>query len=379
MSIRFCPDCGAECGPDDFSCRDCSFPLQFHLVTSQGDLHIPKSQQNKWHRIAQILRRNGIKVETRSARFPARFFLWWSLPIAGGLFFLGTLLFGGKLVDTIWPPLEAPTTVLDLSQVNADSTQDNGEAADGDSGAGDAVSSDVDTSFLKDALGTTDEQKVITQDLNMDVTEFLDRPKLSRREIETLAAESLLSVNVGDDAYRGTLLNGKGLLIVDQQALNNAFQREKKTIKSSGGLNQEVVFVVPKVGLINPGNAEAEKILDSELLGIGVLQAPVNVNPSHEIDFDRDLAVGDTVYIATYRRRAMVLEKRTIGNPIQSPTNIPFWSITEPMSGETSGVPVFNEQGLLAGVLLLVNGEDLVLSMLRLRERAPQVYRELID
>lgn len=383
MSTRFCPDCGAECGQQDQACRECQFPLQIQLVSQAGDLVIEKNQSQRWHRIAQILRRNGIKIETRARKYPARFQLWWALPGLGATIFLVTLLFGGALVDKIWPPPTQSARVLDLNQVNpsapATNAADATEDATSETNAVDDSDPNLDTSFLRDALGSSDEQKVMTQDLNIDTDEFLDRPSLSRGEIEEIAQRGLLTMTVGDERFRATLLSDDGLVLTDRFSLGGAFQREKRMINTNGELKQTVVFVVPKVGFLNETQYQAEKVMENDALGIALVRAPLGEGPAYDIDFDLDLAVGETIYIASVERGAFTLEERQVVAPIQANADVTVWSLDRSVDPQGAGAPVFNAQGALVGIHVFMNGQEAVLPMLRLRERAPQVYREILD
>jgi len=374
MTVRFCPDCGAECHPQDHDCRECAFPLTFKLVSQDGELKILKAQSNRWQRIAQILRRNGIQIETHAARYPSRYLWWWALPGLGAVIFLFTILFGGKMVDRIWPPVEGPATVLDLNQVPTSKAASQQQAEDSLSDG------DVDVSFLKQALESSEEQKEITQDLNLDLAAVRNQPVLSEEEIEAMAEKCLLHVKVGEDNYPGTMLNQAGMLVVDSFSINNAFRREKQTVASGGEYRQAVVYVVPKVGFVQQSaETQADKIGVSDALGIAFLRAPLGATLPYEVNFEKDLAVGDTLYIATLNRGKLVLETRIVVNSVNNPAGIGLWGLDEAVDPRGSGSPVFSIHGELVGVYMYVNGQDMVLSMVRIRERDPQMYRELLD
>ena len=375
MTVRFCPDCGAECHPQDHDCRECQFPLTFKLVSQDGDLKILKSQSNRWQRIAQILRRNGIQIETHAANFPGRYLWWWALPGLGAVIFLFTILFGGKMVDRIWPPAEGPARVLDLNQVP---TTAKGAAQQRDAQSQDG--GDVDVSFLKEALESSEEQKEMTQNLNLDLNAVKNQPVVPEADILEMASKCLLRMEVGEDQYLGTMLNQDGMLIVDSLSINNAFRREKQTVASGGEYRQAVVYVVPKVGFVRQNTKlQAEKVDVSETLGIAFLRAPISESLPYEANFERDLGVGDTLYIATLERDALVLETRTVTNGMASPGGINLWLLDRPVNPRGSGSPVFSIHGELVGVYMYVNGQDTVLSMARIRERDPQMYREIFD
>lgn len=375
MSIRFCPDCGAECGQQDQECRECRFPLHLQLVSQSGDLIIQKSQLNRWHRIAQILRRNGIKIESKARTYPARFQLWWALPAVGAIIFLLTILFGGRLVDRLWPPVVQTAQVLDLNQVP---DRQVGAPVDDNTSSEDADLGDVDTSFLKDALGSSDEQKVMTQDLNVNTEDYIDKQVLSFGEIQDIAERSLMMVTVGEERFRGTLVN-EDLVLVETFTLVNAFQREKRTINKDGKFKTMTVFLVPEVGPVNGSATEAAKVMEDEDLGIALLGAPIGFGPDKALDFELDLAVGETVYVARVERGNLALDERRVQAPFQAGADVTMWQLDRSVDPQGGGAPVFDVHGALIGIFLFKNGQEGVLPLLRLRERAPQMYRKMLD
>lgn len=372
MTIRFCPDCGAECGPEDEACRDCSFPLRIVLVTDRGHLRIQKAELTRWNRIAQILRRNGIKVEMRPDSAQAKYLFWWALPGMGALFFLLTLLLGGRMVDSIWPPPDPSKTVV-IGSKNNSATGNETEAST------DPEQKPLDTQFLMDALGSSNEQKIITQDLNINPDEFTDREILNEGDIQRIAKACLLTVTVGNDSYYGALLTDRGLFLTDVNALNGAFQRVKRTFEEDGQLKQEMVFIVPQVGVNGPGNIQAEKLGESEGLGIALMQAPLKTETFHTMDFDREMMPGEVVYIATQNLGDVELTECELREPIARPGDVTLWSLNRPINKDASGAPVFSQDGKLVGVLVGWSGDELVLPLLQLREREPQLFRQLIE
>lgn len=361
MSLKFCPDCQAECRPGDEKCPECGFPMQLQIFANGGRREIPSSELDGWHRIVQVLQRSGVQVKTGRKSDLGQGGFWWSLPIIGGFILLMTFLFGGQVADALWSRPVAQAPILDLSQNNQ--AQESGD--------------DTDTSFLQSALGVTNEQRRLTEDLNTDVAQFVDRTRVSLSTLDQYGREALLSVRVRDTTRNGVMLGQEGLYLMPSDHLLGAFQSETRTVSRSGALVQETVFIVPEVGPPGTTPAGSELVEKSDSAGIALMQGPNRDGVSFPLNFDVDLSPNETVWVSLYSNREHVLREFTIVGSYNNLDGILFWELNGELQARDSGAPVFNAYGDLAGIYLNMEGRSLVLTLLRMREKTPFLFKRL--
>lgn len=363
MNVKFCPDCQEECAPDDLKCPECHFPMSLTLTTSGNRRIVEPDDLDDWNRIVGILKRNGVKMETRSASAILTHGMWWALPMLGVLTLISSIFFGPDLVDRIWEPITAPTPVLDLNKTVEEA---NGE--DPDDGE--------DPSFLAEAFRVTPEQKQFTQDLNLDLNEYIDKPKATLEQIKANMESVLLEITIRSKKRKGVLLNSSGYLITPLEATTDAWKNEVQTFSENGSIIQKTVFVTPMAG--RPGSSQqiTSKVNDNQPVELTLLKASLNYETDCPINYEQDLNPNEKVWVGRFVSGRYYLEEAVIVNSQQNADNVLFWVLdSEELGPKDSGAPVFNEYGELSGILLYLNGQNTVLSMLRVREKAPTLYK----
>ncbi len=368
MSDRFCPNCGAQAGHQDADCPDCEFPLKLTVVAAGDDIRLSSGQKKAWTRLSQFLQRSGVRVEThRGSDWNSRQ-AWLLLPGLGAFLFLISILFGGEIARAIWGRPQVPLQVVDLNRPAT--------VADETGAAGDGAVSDVDTSLLEQALRTTDEQRQLSEDLDFDPSEYVDRPAVSESAVLVSAGQAFLSVRVKDRIRRGTLLTDRHFLI-ESETLIGAYRNEIQNVRESGSLTQRTVFIVPEVGVPGGDRSRSEIVDESARLGVTLMSAPLNASVPFEIEYDIDLSVGDEVWVSYLEGRQVKVGKHRIIDAWENSRDIRFWRVDGEYGPENTGAPVFNREGKLAGMFFNKDGDPSVLSLLRLRENAPVLFKEV--
>ncbi len=369
MNIRYCPDCQEQCEPNDTECPECGFPLRLVVTIHGNSREIGKSQLKGWNRITQVLIRNGVRIETRRGGTLSRQQAWWALPGLGLLIFLVTIVFGDRVVDFFWEAPAAAQPVLDLGRAARAGNRV------GEQGEEEKPESEIDTTFLEKALGTTPEQETITEDLSLDYGEYVNKTKASMAQIERYCRQALLDVRIRDRRRKGTLLSGDGLFVMGSSVLRDAFRNEVQTVNREGGYVQETVFIVPRANEPGVDGLDSRLIQHGKALGLSLLQVPIQKSFDFSFDYDDDLAPGDTVWIGAYAGRRFFVVEAKVVDSVQNEDNILFWVLGSNEGPHQSGAPVFNAYGELAGIFLHYEGRNTVVSLLRLREKGPLLFK----
>lgn len=236
MSGPYCPDCGAQCNPGAAYCPECKFPMELKVTTHSKGLLIDSSQMDRWKRVSQILKRGGLRIQTRPD--PSNTMVWWLLPMSGMAILVITLLFGHRIVDKIWEPPKAGN-VLSLPALNGEDLPE----SDAESIPEDSLAS------LKEAFKTSDEQRQFVTNDSVDLSEYVDRQEADLDQIRKAFSQAFLSVRVDNTRWRGTLISNDGLLLVDSRLVADAFRREIRTINRDRNISEQAVWIVPVAGL----------------------------------------------------------------------------------------------------------------------------------
>jgi len=363
MNVKFCPDCQEECSQEDLKCPECEFPLRLTMTASGNRRTIERSELDDWKRIEGILRRNGIKIESRPSSSFLTHGLWWALPLLGVLSLVTAIFMGPSLVDRIWEPqVSAPPPVLDLNQAAGTLPEEEEDSSS--------------ASFLSEALKVSDKQKQLTQDLNLDLEQYIDKVEVSQEVIRSKVMQTLLELNIRDRKRRGVLLNSEGLFLAPITAVADAFRNEMRTITENGNITQENVYVEPMVNLPGKGAHASSKVKESQAVELVLLKASLKNGPNFSISYDTELEPNETVWVGRFVAGKHYLEEALVIESHHNVDDVLFWVLNETQLGpRDSGAPVFNRYGELAGVLIYQDEKAMVLSMLRLREKAPTLYK----
>ncbi|CAM2067684.1 Zinc ribbon domain-containing protein [Sulfidibacter corallicola] len=367
--MRFCPECGADVGPDATSCPDCRFPLQLQILAEGRGFRITSQQAGNWSRISNLLRRNGINVSVDQTDSETVRQLWWSLPFVGLLVFILSLAFGSHWVDMIWERPQITPVMVDLNRKN-------GELADGGTNS-ENISEEAEA--LLSAFRTTEEQRRLTEAWKNESVNTVERADATEDQVLAVARQAVLSVKVRDAYQKGTLIGSEGRFFVVSDFLTGAFQTEKQNVTTEGRYVQEFRYIAPEVELNSGGSEDAQLIQQVEGIHLTLLQANSVGDPAFSREFDRNLDLGEPVWIAVSEERGgdVALEALRIRNTVKNDKGITFWTLNEGVDSSNLGAPVFNRYGDLTGIYLQVGGEDVVLSLRELREKVPSVYRSL--
>ena len=366
MSSRFCPECGAQCRSHDQNCQECQFPLTIQVMNFSTYVRMDRAV---WKRLSRWLHGSGLRVVTEQPSEWGSHQAWWALPGFGLLIFIGTLFFGGEWADLIWKPAAPPAQVLDLNRTS-------GEAASGprlESKKG--VEGDV--SFLKDAFKVSQDQELLGQDLDTDLESYLHQPKASLEQVSAYLERAFLEVRVQNLKRKGVLVTDQGHFLVDSATVRNAFRNESQMLSSNGSFVQKTVFVVPEVGAAGESKVPSQMEVDGGGIGLTLLKADLIQTPNYGIEFDKDLDLGDVVWLTTFVSGRFYPEKTKIYSTLDLGNGISVWLVELENDPTLSGSPVFNEFGKLSGVLIHHFGQLAVVSLRRLRERAPLIFKEI--
>lgn len=362
MSSQFCPDCAAQINPGDKICPDCQFPLELLVHRDASGIHI--REEKVWKRVSQVLKRGGLRIQQKSV--PTAQAGWMALPVIGAVIFIASLLFGGQIVDQIWEPPKPVAQVLDLNQSEDTST------AAGES------SNDESVAFLSDAFQTSDDQKQATFDNDVDVSEFIDRPKADQATIKANLEEVYLTMMVKNRKRRAILLNDQGIVLTDLSSLEGAFQREIITVNENHQIKERAIFVVPQLKTLQSSESEAESIRDDPNIGLGLLQTDFQPSLTSTVTFNHALDINHTVWIAQEISGKLYHEKAIIDDFYDIGENMQAWTLDSDLSVTNSGSPVLNQYGEVCGILLVRDGINIVIPFLTVRERAPLIYKNVL-
>lgn len=380
MSTKFCPDCGAEVPNHSNRCLECQFPLTLDTIESATGVRIPPHQKEAWKRISSMLRRSGIVVSQKSSAEIATNKAWWALPAFGLLFFLMTLIMGPTLVDNIWePPARSVGNAVDLNRPN--STANTAPANSGAATTGSQPSdldSDASAEFLANALRSSEEQKRQAEQTRQETEAFVEQQLANEAQIRAFANQALLNVRIEKDTFFASLINSRGMLLMDRLHLSEAFNYEKRMrVTQSGGVEQVVEFIKPMVSQLESDAFEAKKVAESDRLGLALLDCNLQETLSYQVEFDRDLSVGAKVWIAANKNGNLEIIE-TYVNSSDSRNGVLYWTVSTDFGVKQNGLPVFNEYGALTGVLFHMSGGDTVLTFRQLREKEPQLFQRML-
>lgn len=380
MTSKFCPDCAAEVPNGSNRCLECSFPLNLETISGPMGVRIPSSQVNAWKRIATMLRRNGVIIQQKEASEVAASKSWWALPIFGLLFFLTTLIVGPTLVNAIWEaPSQLYTQRVDLNQPSAAPPNDavSPTITSPDSTAA-GNSDDISTDFLMNALKSSEEQRRRAEETRLEAQEFIEQQKATESSIREKAIKALVNIRIGSDTYTGTLLGRNGSFLVDRLHLTDAFEYEKRMkVTASGGVEQVTEFIKPMVSHLEGDRFPSDKVFESERMGLALLNSDLKTPINYESDFDEDLQLGATVWVAHVTNGNLDLIQARVTEGMNRTGGVLFWRIDSNLGVVKNGSPVFNEFGKLTGILFHLSGGDAVLSFRQLREKEPQLFQKI--
>ncbi len=360
MTEIYCPECGAQSDATAVACRECKFPLELRVTLDGQGVHIA-GQAERWKRIAQLLKRGGVRIHA-SDHVQSRL-VWWSLPIAGALLLIMSLLFGGSIANAIWAPPPAARAVLDLNDPNPKAVQQDEE-------------SDPSLSFLTDALKSNPEQEEAANS-DLDLNQFVDKEPLSNQEIEARAKQVLTVMTVGNRKARGTIINGEGYLIVSQKSLQGAFASTIRSFIENGKVVEREVITKPQLRTLDGATSTGELATEDEVVGIGLLRTQLKQRLDYEPDFNTEVQANEYLWIAKDTDGVIALEKSQVIAQVAFSSDVYYWVLSTKLSASYAGSPVFNRFGALVGVLMDHNDETAVMSLLTLRERAPLIYKNI--
>jgi hypothetical protein len=381
MTSRFCPDCGAEVPNESNRCLECHFPLTLDTVAGVNGVRIPPNQKESWKRISTMLRRSGVIVQQRAASETSNNKAWWALPVFGMLFFFATLVMGPNIVDGIWqPPTQTLSPVVDLSQPSSGPpTQVAGGSNSTPQQTGESGDGDVNADFLINALRSSDEQRRRTEETLQEAEAFFRQQQASESQMREYAQQALMSVRIQDTTYYGSLLNSRGMLLVDRLHLTDAFEFERRMkVTASGGVEQVNEYIRPMVGQLGGERFASDREFESERAGVALLRSDQRSTLSYKVDFDNNLSQGQELWVASVDSGNLSLVQTRVTGSTSQGSGILFWTIDTDFGVNWNGLPVFNEFGALTGVLFHMSGGDTVLSLRQLREKEPQLFQKVL-
>jgi len=315
MKNKFCPDCAAECLDADYNCPDCGFPLVIDVVSEGTRIVIRGENTSRWARISQLLRKNGLTIDTLSEANPAQ----------------------------------------------------NGENG----------SSEIETAFLQDALKASDQQKVLEEDQDAFADDFFGAPTAAIEEIRSYSQQSRFIVEVGEHSGIGILVSEFGHILVPSSVVEDAFQRKTTTVLSKGTLVEDYRTVIPKAGPVGFGRVFADLIRQSATLDLALLQTESTGTLEFDLDFDSEPKVGDAVWLAVFRGDKPNPESITISERISDASGVTYLVLNSSMSTVYEGAAVFNGSGALVGIFVQHDGQGLLLTNRQIREKAPLIYKAI--
>ncbi len=360
MSEIYCPECGAQSEATAIACRECRFPLELRVTLDGQGVHI-SGQAERWKRIAQLLKRGGVRIQT-SDHVQNRV-VWWSLPILGAFILLLSLVFGGSIAGAIWAPPPPARTVLDLNDPNPSKPEEK-------------VDEDPTLAFMSEVLKPNAEQERAANQ-EVDLSEFVDKPVLSTAEIEERAKQVLVVMTVANRKARGTIVNEQGDVLVAQKNLQGAFVRNIRSFMEKGKIVEREVITMPELRTIDGKTSTGDKVIEDELLGVTLLQSQFKQRLNFEPNFNAAVGSGERLWIAREVDGHIALEESETVTQVPFSDEVYFWVLTSKYSASHTGSPVFNTYGDLVGILMDHNDESAVATLLTLRERAPQIYKSI--
>ncbi|MDJ0839604.1 MAG: hypothetical protein QNK37_23995 [Acidobacteriota bacterium] len=370
MSQLYCPDCGGPYQSGDQVCPECDFPLRMEVIAQGSVITIKGSEAAKWKRLAPLLKRNGLNIVTRPGSGWAGHQAWWALPTLGAMIFITSIIFGGSLVDMIWePPAPVAAPVLDLN--NPDGIAEQAGQREDD------PTDQEDVDYLAEAFSPSEEQRQMTNDQNLDLTEYVDRVTVSESRIREFMEQAWLNIVVDNQRGVGTYLGSGGFFLMESSLSASAFRREIRNVSSKGTLTEQAIWIVPMVAFHGDAATESKRKVKADHMSIHLMEADLPAAARFEAEYERELGPNETVWVARYldgvfyTQKAEVVDSRNISDEAR------VWVLNSDLDRSESGSPVFDETGKLTGIFLYHDGANTVLSLRTVRERAPLIFKEI--
>lgn len=360
--MRFCPDCGAECDHQSETCNECQFPLKLEVQQSGTRLQMDGENVSRWRRVAQLLTKNGMSIQTVPRRDDDIALWWWCFPIGGALALLLVMVFGDVMANALWPRDKQSTRWLDLQQ----STREEARGA---------TLSDTDP--LLKALKASPSQKTEPQEL---LVEEPQRVPASRQALQAAAEQVTGVLQVGDDAGLGVVFSQGNLVLVWSPLLDSAFKRERKTITKDGSMVQDFRMTVPKLNLI--GQAESspcDRVSESPELRISLLSCDLPGTHQVPVIFDSDPEIRDTLFLPRPGSGAANLQELRLLSSLTDSNMVTYFQVSGNFATRDSGAPLLNAYAEVVGMLVFVDEDPCLLSMHQIRSKAPYLYKTIRD
>ncbi len=357
MSNSFCPDCGSDCSQHLESCPECQFPLTLLLRANEGKLVLKGEELKSWHRISQLLRRNGLKIETQAVSSGSQHW-WWAVPGVGLFIFLLTLVFGTSVANSIWPPppiQHVPTLEL------AAKDEEEPEATD--------------PSFLVEALKASRDQEPDEEEI--DPYEIIDREVLAYEQIQELGSAYYLEVDVEGNFGAGILMSEDGKALTSQQSVAGAFERKRSTVTKGGSFTQDTLVILPQTSLLDGSRSQAQLTLEAPGIAAVLLQTDLSSSLPAEPDFDSYPKTGELVWVCLMRAQQIYPEQAKIVADSLIESSATLVQLDSSFQAVHSGTPILSIHGDLVGMLMVESGRNMMLPMRAIRERAPLIYKQL--
>jgi len=363
---QYCPDCGEQCGARDDACPECDFPLALEVVVSSDAVTIRGRERDKWKRLSALLRRSGMRVSSKGSGGWSTSGAWWLLPSAGVMILLFSIFLGGPIADMIWPPPKAVAVpVVDLG---AGSEEEQAEPTDADI--------DENVASLAEAFKTSDAQRELTVEQNLDLSRFVDRIRVKEEAIASRMAAILMKVVVDDKRGSATLLPD-GFFFMERTLNEGAFRRVNRNVTRKGVLVTEPVYLEPRVSF--PGEEKTHagrRVRESANLMIELMISNLAPELDIEYEFERQIDLGETVWVGRILGDDIEIEELEITSQT-SIGDVDYWILDGSARKRDGGSPVFDITGKVTGVLVVLDGRPTVVSLRTIRERTPLIYKEL--
>lgn len=364
MNNKFCPECAAQCSELDFNCPECGFPMVIDVVSEGQRIIIRGEHVSRWNRLAQLLRRNGMTINTTISKSTAHQQIWWALPGAGLLVFLLSLLLGQPLADAIWPPPPSFSSPLASSATSPDAPQE-------------PQSDAVETAFLQDALKASEQQRYFEEQIP-DEEEIFPLQAVSVEEIRRHMRQARCRIEVGERKGFGVLMSEFGHVLVLSSLIEGAFERKTTTVLSEGTLVEDYRTVYPKASVEKSDLVFADLVEVSSLLDIALLKIEVVQPLDFALDFDDEPEVGEAVWVGVFRGDKAMPEAATVIDQKGDASRVTYYRLDTAVSAHDEGAGIFDQSGTMIGILVRVEDQDCLLTNFQIRDKAPLIYKALL-
>ncbi|MCB1053150.1 MAG: hypothetical protein H6510_00050 [Acidobacteria bacterium] len=371
MTARFCPDCGIECQHQDTQCPDCAFPLELEIQTSLNWQRFKGINVQKWNRIAQLLMKNGIVIQSRPATDWEDQKFWWIFPGAGLLVLLSTFLFGPSLANWIWP-IRADQEVLTLDQnpIRAKIQDPNQPEIN-----------DPPEERLPPAARseppvpeTTQEPGDDLSELTPPLTESDFGPAISLEEAESILADCAGRVRLEGQSSFCALVGTQGAVLAPANLLVNAFKRENKLVSDSGSLEEKAVVLVPAISLNGRQVESSQMLAQRDSVPFVLLETDLNLPATIQIEAFRPLSIDDRVYFISATQPMQVESAKVVSDRFDAYSGLRLFHLSSSFGDRLDGSPVLTEQGKLIGCFMTFDDQDCVVVLTDLVNKMPEAY-----